>query len=102
MSVAYRIYTYDDLSAMPDDGNRYEIIGGELIVAPPLLSHPDVVNRINVSLAAYIWSRQLGMVYTAPDRESRGLRGAPLGCGSTIGPAVRGDCVPHGGTVYSG
>ena len=29
MSTAVRPPTYDDLCQTPDDGNRYEIIGGE-------------------------------------------------------------------------
>jgi hypothetical protein len=27
-------YTVDDLFQMPDDGNRYEVLGGSLIVSP--------------------------------------------------------------------
>lgn len=29
-----RPFTVDDLEAMPDDGNRYELIDGMLIVSP--------------------------------------------------------------------
>ena len=31
---AQRPYTAEDLLHMPDDGQRYEVIGGELIVSP--------------------------------------------------------------------
>ena len=34
MAVATRPLTYEDLLETPDDGRRYEIIGGELIVSP--------------------------------------------------------------------
>ncbi|MDP9470473.1 MAG: Uma2 family endonuclease, partial [Chloroflexota bacterium] len=34
MSIPTRPLTYDDLVQMPEDGNRYEIIGGELVVIP--------------------------------------------------------------------
>jgi hypothetical protein len=27
-------YTVDDLFQMPDDGNRYEVLGGSLVVSP--------------------------------------------------------------------
>ena len=33
--LATKIWTYEEYLALPDDGNRYEIIEGELIVAPP-------------------------------------------------------------------
>lgn len=67
MSVALRAYTYADLAAMPDDGNRYEIIGGELIVAPaPTTNHQRVVNRLSTLLTFHVWERDLGEVFTAP------------------------------------
>ena len=31
---AFKHWTYDDVGRLPDDGNRYEIIAGELIVTP--------------------------------------------------------------------
>jgi Uma2 family endonuclease len=67
MAVTHRIYTYEDLATTPDDGNRYEIISGELIVSPaPILDHQRVVNRLNVWLATFVWERRLGEVYTSP------------------------------------
>lgn len=39
--------TYDDLLEMPDDGRRYEIIDGELIVTPAsTIGHQRVVGRL--------------------------------------------------------
>lgn len=32
MATTVRLKTYDDLCRMPDDGNRYELIGGEIVV----------------------------------------------------------------------
>lgn len=67
MSVVLRTYTYADLAEMPDDGNRYEIIGGELIVAPlPTTNHQRVANRLSTLLSLYVWDRDLGEVFTAP------------------------------------
>ena len=67
MSVAHRIYTYDDLANTPDDGKRYEIIGGELIVSPaPRLDHQDVVGLWFMLLRLYVSANRLGKVYTAP------------------------------------
>ncbi|MBA2518102.1 MAG: Uma2 family endonuclease [Chloroflexia bacterium] len=67
MSVALHTYTYPDLAGMPDDGNRYEIIGGELIVSPgPSTNHRRVVNRLSTRLSLHVWAGDLGEVFTAP------------------------------------
>ncbi|MDN5798338.1 MAG: Uma2 family endonuclease [Intrasporangium sp.] len=42
-----------DLEAMPDDGHRYELIDGVLIVTPaPALEHQRVVGRLHLLLSA--------------------------------------------------
>jgi Uma2 family endonuclease len=47
MIATLRPLTYDDLQSMPDDGQRYEIIGGELIVTPaPSWNHQRVLGEI--------------------------------------------------------
>lgn len=64
MSVTSRPYTYDDLVNTPDDGQRYEIIGGKIIVSPsPALDHQRGVTRLSVWLAAFAWDRHLGEVF---------------------------------------
>jgi Uma2 family endonuclease len=48
-----RPFTVDDLEAMPDDGNRYELIDGTLIVSPaPGLRHQKIVLKLGVRLDA--------------------------------------------------
>jgi Uma2 family endonuclease len=48
-----RPFTVDDLEAMPDDGNRYELIDGLLIVSPaPGLRHQTAVGELFVVLNA--------------------------------------------------
>ena len=55
-----RRYTVADLANFPDDGNRYELIGGELIVSPaPSVHHQVVLGRLTDALAAYL--RPLGL-----------------------------------------
>ncbi len=50
-----RRYTVADLADFPDDGHRYELIGGELIVSPtPSVHHQIIVRRLANVLAAYL------------------------------------------------
>ena len=45
--------TYDDLQAMPDDGHRYELVDGVLIVTPaPVRLHQRAVARLLALLMA--------------------------------------------------
>ncbi len=44
-------YTADDLASMPDDGNRYELIDGTLIVTPaPAYRHQHVASELAFAL----------------------------------------------------
>lgn len=46
-----RPFTVADLDALPDDGNRYELIDGALVVTPaPSPRHQSVVGRLHVLL----------------------------------------------------
>jgi Uma2 family endonuclease len=46
-----RPFTVADLEAMPDDGNRYELIDGTLIVRPaPVPRHQKIVMKLGVGL----------------------------------------------------
>ena len=49
--AAVEMLTREDLDAMPDDGNRYELIEGEIVVSPsPLSRHQLAVTRLIVLL----------------------------------------------------
>lgn len=64
MPVAVPRYTLEDLSAFPDDGNRYELVDGFLLVTPaPLPSHEVVVSRLVGALTLYLGA-QGGRVLT--------------------------------------
>jgi Uma2 family endonuclease len=55
MPVAVPRYTVDDLDSFPDDGNRYELLDGVLLVSPaPSLLHEIAVQRIRDQLIAYL------------------------------------------------
>ncbi|MEG4228419.1 Uma2 family endonuclease [Microcoleus sp. N9_B2] len=68
MSTTEKVrWTSADLESLPDNGNRYEIIEGELVVTrAPHWEHQDVANNVCVELT--IWSRQtkLGKAVQVP------------------------------------
>lgn len=44
-------FTADDLDALPDDGNRYELLDGELLVTPsPTVRHQNVAGELFLAL----------------------------------------------------
>jgi Uma2 family endonuclease len=58
MRVAVPRYTIDDLDSLPDDGNRYELLDGVLLVTPaPLPMHELVVQRLQYELVTYLGRR---------------------------------------------
>jgi Uma2 family endonuclease len=60
-------FTYQDLLTAPDDGNRYEIFEGELIVTPsPIVKHQIVSANLFGLLYNYIKSNNLGTLLAAP------------------------------------
>ncbi len=67
MPSVTRRYTIDDVRALPDDGNRYETIAGELFVTPaPSLLHQRALARLHLLLGTYVERHQLGEVFFAP------------------------------------
>jgi Uma2 family endonuclease len=62
-----RRYTVDDVLAFPDDGNRYELVDGELLVTPaPSLPHQVVLGDLQFALATYLKARPGFMVLASP------------------------------------
>ena len=60
-------WTYEDYAALPDDGRRYEIVNGVLVMAPaPTPEHQDIVGEIYVALRAYVKLAGLGRVFMGP------------------------------------
>jgi Uma2 family endonuclease len=53
MAVTARRFTVDEVLAWPDDGNRYELVDGVLLVTPaPVPIHQIVATRLAVALSA--------------------------------------------------
>jgi len=104
-----RPLTRDDLDAMPDDGHRYEIIDGVLVVTPaPSTGHQDLVRQLFLVLSAACPDEL--EVYFAPlevmlsedtviepdllvarsdEFTGRGLPGAPLLAVEVLSPGTR-------------
>ncbi|MEO7084803.1 MAG: Uma2 family endonuclease [Gemmatimonadaceae bacterium] len=62
-----RQWTVDDLLDLPDDGNRYEIIDGELFVTPaPAWRHQEAVGALYSRLRGYADQQRIGHVFAAP------------------------------------
>jgi Uma2 family endonuclease len=60
-------YTAEMVRAMPDDGNRYEVVYGELLVTPaPRLWHQLLVQRLSLAVGQYLEKAPVGVVLTAP------------------------------------
>ncbi len=58
---------YEDLVALPDDGRRHELIGGELYLPPsPNRAHQKAVGNLYVILRAWLATAACGEVYLAP------------------------------------
>jgi Uma2 family endonuclease len=61
------LLTLADLDAMPDDGNRYEIIEGELFVSrAPSLIHQTASGNLFFSLKNYLSQNPIGQVWATP------------------------------------
>jgi Uma2 family endonuclease len=59
--------TYDDYRTLPDDGQRYEIIGGELLMSPgATFYHQIIVGNLFRELDNYVHKRKLGNIVLAP------------------------------------
>ncbi|GAB4367894.1 MAG: Uma2 family endonuclease [Calditrichia bacterium] len=59
--------TYQDYLSLPDDGNRYEIFEGELIMTPaPKISHQEVSKSVGYELVQWERKTKLGKVFYAP------------------------------------
>ena len=63
MTTARRLLTADDLLAMPRDGNRHELVRGELItMPPPVIMHNRVIGRFCRRIGNFIEENDLPYV----------------------------------------
>ena len=64
MASASRKWTIAELYRLPDDGNKYELVRGELFVTPPPTDeHETTAARLTRILDPYVAANELGLVY---------------------------------------
>jgi Uma2 family endonuclease len=64
MAARVKRWTLDELHSLPDDGNKYELIHGELLVTPaPSVDHETILARLSALLVPYVAQHRLGIVY---------------------------------------
>jgi Uma2 family endonuclease len=67
MSPVARIWTREEVLALPDDGNRYELVDGELLVSPsPRGPHQRAVGELYLMVAPYVRRHHLGYAAVSP------------------------------------
>ena len=65
--MARTVLTYADYEALPNDGQHYQILDGELFVtATPNTSHQRTVGNLFATLRAHVRRHALGEVFVSP------------------------------------
>src|SRR5262245_25222252 len=60
-------WTAEMVRAIPDDGNRYEVLDRELFVTPPPgFAHQDVLARLFIQVFPYVEQHRLGWTLWSP------------------------------------
>jgi Uma2 family endonuclease len=63
----FETWTYDDFARLPrGDGNRYEVVAGELVVSSPDMPHQELIGRLHVLLRPFVDANGLGRVVLSP------------------------------------
>src|SRR5262249_47076139 len=64
MAAAIKHWTLEELHRLPDDGNKYELVRGELFVTPPpSYDHETILARLSRKLEPFVEAQRLGFVY---------------------------------------
>lgn len=62
--AATKVWTLEELHSLPDDGNKYELVHGELFVTPaPTQDHETIASRLTEILTPYVKVNGLGLIY---------------------------------------
>ncbi|MFN2397363.1 MAG: Uma2 family endonuclease [Gemmatimonadaceae bacterium] len=67
MATASKLWTVEEVWELPDDGNRREVIDGELLVTPsPTWRHGDAAMALYDRIKPYVSGHNVGHVKVAP------------------------------------
>lgn len=78
MATARNTITDEELLRLPKDGNKYEVVDGELRMSPAGLPHERIIARLIVLLGSFVKERELGdvlgsnVLYVLPSGNKRG------------------------------
>ena len=62
-----RVWTREEVLALPDDGNRYELIDGDLLVSPsPTWTHQRAVGQLFLLIAPFVDAHGIGTTLFSP------------------------------------
>lgn len=66
VAVATKRWTIEELHSLPDDGNKYELVQGQLFVTPaPRRYHQVIINNLAEALLPHVVANRLGQVWQA-------------------------------------
>ncbi len=66
-AAARKEWTAEMARALPSDGNRYEVLDGELFVTPPpAFLHQRAISKLLAALSVYLEACPVGIALTAP------------------------------------
>ena len=72
-------WTYEDYARLPDNGFRYEVIDGALVMSPaPLMGHQLISAALMSAMRAYVRRHRLGIIVAAPVDVLLGGRATPV------------------------
>ncbi len=64
MAPQRKRWTLEEVHALPEDGNKYELVYGELWVTPaPTNQHETIIARLARILDPYVGAQGLGLIY---------------------------------------
>ena len=64
VAIDTKRWTLDELHNLPDDGNKYEVVRGDLFVTPaPSGRHESILAALSALLTPYVVANKLGLVY---------------------------------------
>jgi Uma2 family endonuclease len=61
-TVVKKTWTEKELMALPNNGNKYELINGELIMGPTGIEHEDIGARLLAALERFVLEHKLGIM----------------------------------------